>query len=237
MPRGLIFFAVPQEAMPFLRRARKAGFPITRRRPRLPSIPIEASVGPHHVVVSGMGHDRAVAAARAALEETEPEWLLTCGFAGGLDPSLGLGDVVHDSDPWFPLALEGLPVTSRPAVFHGSPTIIVSRGEKARLRAETSSDVVEMESGPIRDLCRARGVPSATLRVVSDVAGEDLPLDFNMLLTPDHDLHPGRMAAAIVRSPWKVASLMRFHRRVSLAARRLAEAVTWVLQPSKEGPA
>ena len=234
MAPGLIFFAVPQEAVPFMRRAREAGFRVTRHRPTMPSVLIEASVGPHRMMVSGMGQGRALAACRVALEHAEPEWVLTCGFAGGLNPSLALGDIIHDSDPWFPLSLEAPTLVSRPAVFHCSPRIAVSQSEKARLRAETSSDVVEMESGVIRDLCRARGVPAATLRVVSDVAGEDLPLDFNALLTPSHDLHPGRMATALLRSPWKVVSLLRFQRRVGWAARRLAQAVALVLESSSK---
>ena len=79
-----------------------------------------------------------------------------------------------------------------------------------------------MESGAIRDLCRARGVPSATVRVVSDEAGEDLPLDFNALMTEAHELHPGRMAWALAREPWKVVELIRFQRRVVRASSSLA---------------
>ena len=234
MAQGLIFFAVPHEAKPFLRRARKAGLPVARRSPSLPSIVAEASVGPHHVVVSGMGQARALAAANAAMESTEAEWVLTCGFAGALDPGLQVGDVLHDADPWFPLGLASRDTGSRPARFACSPRVAVTRHDKARLRDESHADAVEMESGVIRDLCLARATPSATLRVVSDAAGEDLPFDFNALLTPSHDIHAGRMAWAIARAPWKVASLMGFQRRVSFAARRLAEAAVMMIAGTPE---
>ena len=225
MAPGLVFFAVPQEADPFLRQARAAGLPVARRATSLPSILSEAFVGPHRVVVSGMGQARALAAARAVLESSEAEWLLTCGFAGALRPDLRVGDLVHDADPWFPLPLESPSLHSRPSRLACSTRVAVTRHDKARLHAETGADAVEMESGVIRDLCLARAMPSATLRVVSDEAHEDLPLDFNVLMTPDHDLHPGRMAWAIARAPWKIVSLLKFQRRVSWAARSLAAAL------------
>lgn len=237
MTPGLLFFAVPQEAIPFLKMARSSGIPVSRRDRSCPSISKEWSVGPHRVVVSGMGQARAIAAARAAFATSSAEWVLSCGFAGALNPSLQLGDLLHDADPWFPLTLPSQSAPSKPAVFHCSTRVIVSRSEKARLHSETGAGVVEMESGVIRELCHAKGLPSATLRVVSDVADEDLPLDFNTLLTASHDLHPGRMAWAIARAPWKIPGLLRFQHRVSHAARCLAEAINCALMESSESPA
>jgi hypothetical protein len=37
-----------------------------------------------------------------------------------------------------------------------------------------------------------------------------------------HELHPGRMAWALARAPWKVVELMRFQRRVARASSSLA---------------
>lgn len=222
MGTGLVMFAVPQEATPFVRRSAAAGHAVRREGRCVATVSRQWSVGGHRVLVSGMGAARAVAAARAAMELEEPDWVLTCGFAGGLAPGLRLGDVLHDVDPWFPVGFREDEAGARPGRFHCSDRVAVTRGEKERLRNETGADAVEMESGAIRDLCRARGVPSATVRVVSDEAGEDLPLDFNALMTEAHELHPGRMAWALARAPWKVVELIRFQRRVARASSSLA---------------
>ena len=51
------------------------------------------------------------------------------------------------------------------------------------------------------------------VRAYSEMAGEDLPLDFNTLTRPDLSLHQGKLAWAITKAPWKIISLLRLHRR------------------------
>jgi hypothetical protein len=94
------------------------------------------------------------------------------------------------------------------------------------LRIQTQADAVEMESGIIRSLCRAHAIPSATVRVITDTAEEDLPLDFNALLTADRRIHPGRLAVEILRSPCSLGELLRLRRRCVSAAARLSEVLT-----------
>jgi adenosylhomocysteine nucleosidase len=235
MASGLVMFAVTQEARPFVQLARAGGLRVVPQPPCVRTVSRQWTLDGHQVVVSGMGTTRAVAAAQAILDAAEPEWVLTCGFAGALAPGLKIGDLVHDADPWFPIdPSAGLP-RARPGRFHCSRRVAVTRDEKTRLHHDTGADVVEMESGAVRDLCRARGVPSATLRVVSDEASEDLPLDFNALMTASNDLHAGRMAWAIAQAPWKIVELLRFQRRVARASDVLARAlVGWMQQARPE---
>jgi hypothetical protein len=149
--------------------------------------------------------------------------VVTSGFAGGLDPRLRVGTVVYDADPGFP-GLEGLAAMDAVATrFHLSERIVTSVTEKETLRRQTGADVVDMESDVIRRWSRARGLASATVRVISDGAGEDLPLDFNRLLTSDFRLRPGRLALVLAGRPGKLRELLRFHRRIRQAAGRLSE--------------
>ena len=83
-----------------------------------------------------------------------------------------------------------------------------------------------MESSTLRALARERGVPGATVRVISDAAGDTLPLDFNVLMTPDDRLDFGRLAWTLIRSPGLIPRLMAFQKTVAHASDRLAAALT-----------
>jgi hypothetical protein len=80
-----------------------------------------------------------------------------------------------------------------------------------------------MESQPIRDVCREQRILSATVRVIQDTAQEDLPLDFNQLLTPEQEMSYAKLALALLKSPGKVGALVRLQKHTQLAARELAE--------------
>lgn len=196
----LVTFAVPQEATYF------------RRNPPPQS----------QTLVTGMGGANARRATESVLARTPPSLVLTCGFAGGLNPSLTRGLVLFEADAGTAWDTALRRAGARPGLFHCASRVATSSPEKQRLRETTGADAVEMESAVIRELCALRGVPSATVRVISDEAGEDLPLDFNDLLTERQSLDPGRLAAALLRRPSAVLGLLRLQRHCAHAARRLA---------------
>ncbi len=101
--------------------------------------------------------------------------------------------------------------------------------EKAALFAQTQCDAVEMESGIIRQICAERGIPAATVRVISDAANENLPLDFNTLMTAEQNMHFGKLALALVKSPGKIPALIRFGNRVKSSAQKLAATLAQAL--------
>jgi hypothetical protein len=171
----------------------------------------------------------------------DPNLVLTCGFAGGLNPDLKPGDVVFETEnaPLAPSlsppggervsARTGEGVFSKLSVAGAKPVkficadrIATTVAEKKKLRAETGADAVEMESGAIQAVCRERGIPCATIRVISDTANEDLPLDFNALAKPDMNLDYGKLAVAILRSPGKIGALLRLQKQTRFAAEQLA---------------
>ncbi len=108
--------------------------------------------------------------------------------------------------------------------------VAVTPEAKRALRDQSWADAVEMESATIRTLCQQRGIPSATVRVISDTAHERLPLDFGALMTSDDRIDFRRLAWELVRSPGKVPELMRFQRRVARASAELARVLVNVVQ-------
>ena len=200
--RVLVCFAVKAEARPFLRLA--AGRPQWQ------------------VALMGMGPVMAARNLSARLAQDRPELVCTCGFAGGLNPDLAAGTVVFAADPGLELAAALTQAGAVPGRFCGVDRVLSTAAEKAALRRVTGADAIEMESSVIRSACRQAGLPSATIRVISDVAAEDLPVDFNRFLTPDGQLDYFQLAWVTTRAPRTWPAWWAFQRQTRRAAAVLA---------------
>jgi hypothetical protein len=188
------------------------------------------------VLVTGMGRVNTEKTFHRVVEGSLPSLVLTCGFAGGLRPGLVSGTVLAEAeDP--SLRAKLTTAGARSARFHCAPSVAVTISEKQALFKKTGADAVEMESEVIRQLCRERQIPSATVRVILDAAEEDLPLDFNSLMTPDLRIDPARLALALVRSPAKIPALIRFRSQSRAAARALASVLQRFFEPRASGSA
>jgi len=183
------------------------------------------------VYVTGMGRRNAARVAAEVLQTASPAWVVTAGFAGGLDPALKLGTVGFMADDGFPLRDRLDHTGARELIFHEATRVAATPEAKAVLRRETGTEAVEMESATIRALCRERRIHSATVRVISDTANEGLPLDFGVLMNADDKLDFGRLAGTLLRSPGKIPELIRFQRRVSEAADQLARVLVAISRP------
>jgi adenosylhomocysteine nucleosidase len=175
------------------------------------------------VLIVGIGHQNAEKSVRGFLANHSPELVLTGGFAGGLNPNLKLGEVVFEiGNRKSEIGNQLLAAGARPVKFFCADRIATTVVEKKKLRAESGADAVEMESAAIHAVCRERGIACATVRVISDTANEDLPLDFNALAKADKNLHFGKLAWAIAKSPGKIGALLALQKKTSFAAGQLA---------------
>jgi adenosylhomocysteine nucleosidase len=222
---GLVTFAVPEESRPFLRAwGHATGSKPTRCAPsrwRFPGL---------DVLVTGMGPRNAQRGIESLLRDQRPRWVITAGFAGGLDPGCPHGTVGISSDPDF----IGSSVSNRLGLmtmtFHESLRVIPTPQAKAALRRQSGSQAVDMESATIRRACHDHGIPSATIRVISDDAGEALPLDFGALMGPDDQMDWTRFALTLLRSPSLIPELIRFQRRLGRCSEDLAARLVAIIQ-------
>jgi len=120
------------------------------------------------------------------------------------------------------------------ATFHCHRRVAITAAEKSALWKSTGADVVEMESSAIRNICREQKIPSATIRVILDDASQDLPLDFNALMTPEDRINHARLIWAVVSRPWRIGKLIEFQQQTVAASRRLG-AVLGELLGAKSG--
>jgi nucleoside phosphorylase len=212
MPSTLVCFALKEEAAPFRKSA--AGKPDVS------------------ILLTGIGRQNAEKFLREFLAAHSPVRVLTCGFAGGLNPGLKLGEVVFEIGHWqSAIGNQLLAAGAKPANIFCADRIATTVAEKKKLRAETGADAVEMESAAIHVVCRERGIPCATIRVISDTANEDLPLDFNALSKPDKNLDFGKLFLAVAKSPGKIPALMRLQKKTKFAAEQLAEVLAKITFP------
>jgi adenosylhomocysteine nucleosidase len=182
------------------------------------------------VWLTGIGRKNAAENARKAIARMRPERVITAGFAGGLNPELKFGTVVYeqDFDAGFGRELEDLGAV--PAKFHCHRRVAISAEEKAALWRETGADAVEMESSVIRTVCREFHIPSATIRVISDDATQDLPLDFNALMTSEDRINYLKLLGAVLSRPGRIPKLIEFQQQTLGAARKLGAVLEELLR-------
>lgn len=196
----------------------------------------------HWLVLTGIGPKAADAAANAILNQQTVALAVSVGFAGGLVPAAAVGDVIVATSvlsgtfdgSWTqsegPVACEegvlgalqaaaaqrGMTVRSGPVV--SLATVLCRAVEKETVSRLTGAVALDMESAALGKVAKVKGVPFGVVRTVSDVAGEDLPLDFNAFLKPWGWI---RGLGAVMMTPSSLIGLNRLRRQSLLAAERL----------------
>lgn len=194
------------------------------------------------LVLTGIGPQAAAAAAGTILNEHRAALVISAGFAGALVPTAAIGDVIvatsivswkfeaawNQAGP--SMACEesvqravqasasqiGVAVHSGPMI--SLPLVVCRAVEKQTLSRVTGAIALDMESAAIGEVAQSLGVPFAVLRTISDMAGEDLPLDFNVFLKPWGWM---RGIADMIMTPSSFKGLIRLRRQSRLAAERL----------------
>jgi len=187
------------------------------------------------LLIVGIGRRNAETRVREFLATNSPQTVFTCGFAGGLNPGLKLGEVVFEpgsqSEPALPNLERLTAAGAKPVKFFCADRIATTITEKKRLRDETGADAVEMESAAIHAVCRERRIACITVRVILDQADENLPLDFNALARPDQSLDFGKLMLALAKSPRKIGALLALQKKTSFAAKQMAAVMAPVIFP------
>ena len=197
--------------------------------------------GPYWLVHTGIGPESAKAAANAVLNRQPMALAISTGFAGALVPA-AIGDVIVGisvSSGWFngawnqmaqPISCDAAAISTMRAVVArlgltvrvGSvvslSSVVCRASEKRAIGRLTGAVALDMESAALGMVAKEHGVPFMVFRTVSDLAGEDLPVDFNLFLKPSGWV---RCFGALMSHPSSLIGLNRLRRQSRLAADRL----------------
>lgn len=230
----MICFALESESSPMRDKLRHQG------EGALPFI-LLGNLGLHECLLihTGMGAETARDRLAAALDHAvaPPSLLISAGFAGALDPALPAGHLflarnATHPDLYEPSAafLEDRGFSFATGRLHTSPQIIELPEEKARLARETGAQAIDMESSALADLCKQRGIPMVSLRVISDNATDPVPVPFSVCIDPKTGVaRPIPIALHLLLHPWRIRAFLQFAKTATRSRSILAEAIAQLL--------
>jgi hypothetical protein len=152
--------------------------------------------------------------------------IVLLGFAGGLNTTLRVGDVIlakNYTSPQFLPHFEFMAGTCRAVHLKTVERVIEARAEKERCWQEWGADCCDMESAHVWKVAQSLSIPMITVRSISDAWDSDMPIPGNILIDP-RTSKPNtlRILGYLMRHPQCLPEFLRMVRHASCAAKRLA---------------
>lgn len=185
------------------------------------------------VLLTGVGGRRAWAADTTnVIRDGNVDVCISSGLAGALREKHRPGDVLAAKEVratnWkkvIPSDADLLEVASACGArvadaFYSVDRVLGRSSEKSKLGAK--ADAVEMESADIMLEAVAFGAKVIAIRAISDAVEEDLPLDFNRVVSEAGEVSLPKVLAQAAIHPASIPALVRFGRQSRNAAEQLA---------------
>jgi nucleoside phosphorylase len=169
----ILVFALPEEAR------------VVRRRIQWHKSPVDLSRGSFagqevSLAFVGIGAVR-IGELERSLDQVKPRMIISSGFAGGTRSLLEPGDFVLSTN--YTDADIAKTLRQHQKIFEAAgPFVQVQRlasaSDKWSLNRSRGAYAVDMESETIAGLCRQKGIPLVTARMISDAINEAIPAIF-----------------------------------------------------------
>lgn len=184
------------------------------------------------VLLTGVGGRRAWAEATKVIWDGNVDVCISSGLAGALREKHRPGDVlaakeIHATNwekviPSDSTLLKIATACGAKLVdaFHSVDRVLVHSSEKFELGAK--ADAVEMESGDIMLEAIAFGARVIAIRAISDAVEEDLPVDFNRVMSESGEVSLTKILSQAAAHPGSIPALIRFGWQSRNAAEKLA---------------
>ena len=221
MPKIAIVAAMEREVRPLIRSWKVRTMEHGARRYRL------FENGEAALVCGGIGTEAARRATEAVIREVKPMRVISVGFAGALDGSLQVGDVLE------PRTVINAADGVRTEVGSGEGILLTSatvagKEQKIRLGKAYGASAVDMEAAAVAQGAQARGVEFGALKAISDTADFSLPLldrSMERFVADDGTFHSVKFACHVALRPWLWGTTIALARNSSKASQALCGAL------------
>ncbi|MEX2315866.1 MAG: hypothetical protein WD669_01850 [Pirellulales bacterium] len=193
------------------------------------------------IIESGVGRQRASKATEALIVGHRPRWIVSAGFAGGLDDRLKQGDILM-ADSLADAGAKQLAIDFKLAgQSQSSPRVHVGRlltvervirdpAEKRALGQRHGALAVDMESIGVAEVCQTEKVRFLSVRVIIDTVDQALPHDIDLLVSKKSTAgRLGAAAGAILRRPGSIKDMWQLKEDALVASERLAKFLLGVI--------
>ena len=222
MPKIAIVAAMEREVRPLVRNWKLRTIELGGRRYRL------FENGDVALVCGGIGPEAARRATEAVIQEVDPERVISVGFAGALDESLEVGDVVMartvinaaDGARSDAGTGEGVLVSS---------SVVAGKDQKVRLAKAYGAIAVDMEGAAVALGARARGIEFGVVKVISDRSDFDMPA-LDHFVAGDGTFKSARFAFHVALRPRLWGTAIALARNSSRASHALCGALMRYLE-------
>jgi adenosylhomocysteine nucleosidase len=184
-----------------------------------------------NVLLTGVGGKSAWLETTKIVWDGDVDICVSSGMAGALRAEYQLGDILAakevQANSWKRVVASDTKLVQLAeehgaravGCFYSADRVIGSASEKRELGRV--ADAVEMESGEVLLEASAFGAKVIAIRGISDSVDEDLPLDFNRVMTPAGEVSIPKVLGEVVRHPMSAPALMRFGKQSRMAAEKL----------------
>jgi len=187
------------------------------------------------LVRSGMGRDRARQALIEVAEKWELKEVFSIGYAGALDPSLEVGDLIVADQVIFPEGsgqtyktyflekeIFNIATENKPKVLLTVDRIASTPEEKKRLRERYSAVAVDMETSALVAEAQVRNLSFISVRAITDTADQEL-VDCSHLVTEDGDVSKLKAAWHVITHPGDGKGMIELGQHAKTATANLTE--------------
>jgi len=184
------------------------------------------------VVESGLGFAKARRATQALIDAHTPEWILSCGYSGALQPNMNVGDIVMANSicdtHGHELTLDlNMPTEGQKRLHAGrfvtSDEMVRLVKEKQQLAKRHDAIAVDMESLAVAQVAQETGTRFLAVRVISDDLSQDLPQEVVSILGETGSFRMGATLGAVWKRFGSIKDLWKLREQTAEASQRLAK--------------